>query len=244
MLDTRTHEIEFPDGRSDEYTNNVITKNTYAQCDTDGRQYNLLEGIIDHKTDGHAIDRAYMYIKNGSNKQVKKTTKGWHLCVEWKDGTASWERLVDLKEGNPVEVAEYAVPRNLLDAPDFVWWAPHVLNKLIRIIAAVTKRYYNLTHKFLIEFPKSWDDCVRLGKENDNTLWQDAVRKEMKNVRIAFKILNGDESFSPTCQGIRCPMMFDVKIEDFRRNARFVAGGHTTDTPHSMTYSVLCQESQ
>jgi hypothetical protein len=23
-----------------------------------------------------------MYIKHGSNKKVRKTTKGWHLCVE------------------------------------------------------------------------------------------------------------------------------------------------------------------
>jgi hypothetical protein len=26
-------------------------------------------------------------------------------------------------------------------------------------------------------------------------------------------------------------------MEDFRRKARFVAGGHTTNTPHSMTYA-------
>jgi hypothetical protein len=58
------------------------------------------------------------------------------------------------------------------------------------MIAAVTKRYHKRTHKFGIEVPKSWDDCVKLDKENDNTLWQYAVRKEMKNVRIAFKILN------------------------------------------------------
>jgi hypothetical protein len=49
-----------------------------------------------------------------------------------------------------------------------------------------------------IEVPKIWDDCVRLDKENYNTLWQDAVRKEMKNVRISFKILNGEESVHPT----------------------------------------------
>jgi hypothetical protein len=82
----------------------------------------------------------------------------------------------------------------LLDTPDFVWWAPHVLKKRTIIIAAVTKRYHKLTPKFGIEFPKSWDDCMRLDKENDNTIWQDAVRKEMKNVIIAFKILNGEES--------------------------------------------------
>jgi hypothetical protein len=33
MLDTRTHEIQFPDGSSDEYTANVIEENMYAQCD-------------------------------------------------------------------------------------------------------------------------------------------------------------------------------------------------------------------
>jgi hypothetical protein len=39
-------------------------------------------------------------------------------------------------------------------------------------------------------------------------------------------------------------MIFDVKMEDFRRNARFVAGGHTTDTPHTMIYaSVVSKES-
>jgi hypothetical protein len=79
-----------------------------------------MEGIIDHKTDDLVMDRAGMYIKCGSNKQVRKTTKGWHLYVEWKDGTTRWERLADLKESNPVEVSEYAVAKNLLDEPDFV----------------------------------------------------------------------------------------------------------------------------
>jgi hypothetical protein len=111
-----------------------------------------------------------MYIKHGSNKQVRKKTKGWHLCVEWKDGTTSWERLADLKESNPVEVADYAVAKNLLDAADFVWWAPHVLKKSSRNIDAVTKRYHKRNHKFGIEVPKRWDDCVRLDKENDITL--------------------------------------------------------------------------
>jgi hypothetical protein len=113
---------------------------------------------------------------------VSKPTRGWHLCIDWKDGTTSWERLDDLKESNPVEVAGYAAATSLLDAPDFVWWVPHVLKKHRRIIAAVTKWYHKRTNKFGNEVPKSWDDCVRLDKENGNTLWQDNVRKEMKNI--------------------------------------------------------------
>jgi hypothetical protein len=85
---------------------------------------------------------------------------------------------------------------------------------------------------------------VRLDKENDNTIWHNAVRKEMKNFQIAFKMLNGDESVPPTYQEIRCHMIFDVEMDDFHRNPRFVAGGHTTDTPRAMTYaSVASKES-
>jgi hypothetical protein len=70
------------------------------------------------------------------------------------------------------------------------------------------------------------------------------MRKGMKNVRISFKILNGEESVPPTCQAYRFHMIFDIKMEDFRRKERFVAGGHTTDTPHAMTYSsVVSRES-
>jgi hypothetical protein len=76
MLDTRTYEIEFPDGSSDEYTDNVIAENMYAQCDIEGRQYNLMEGIIDHRNDGHVVAPAEKYIKHGRNKKVRKTTKG------------------------------------------------------------------------------------------------------------------------------------------------------------------------
>jgi hypothetical protein len=118
-----------------------------------------------------------------------------------------------------------------------VWWAPHVLKKRSRIIADVTKRYHKQTHKFGIEVPKIWDDCVRLDNDNDNNIWQDAVRKEMNNVRIAFKILNGEKSSPPTYQEIRCHMIFYVEMEDFRRNARFVAVGHTNDKPYATTYA-------
>jgi hypothetical protein len=39
-------------------------------------------------------------------------------------------------------------------------------------------------------------------------------------------------------------MIFDVKMEDFRRKARFFASDHTTDTPRAMTYeSVVPRES-
>jgi hypothetical protein len=125
--DTKIYEIEFPGGRSDEYTVNVISQKMFTQCDNDCRWYNLMEGIIDHNTDGHVIDRAAMYIKHGSNTQVRKTTKGWHLCVEWNYGTTSWERLVNLKEINPVEV-DVQLPITFL-MPLIVCGGPHMYSR-------------------------------------------------------------------------------------------------------------------
>jgi hypothetical protein len=75
---------------------------------------------------------------NGKQHQ-RKTTKGWHLCIQWKDGTTTWERLADMKESYPVEVAEYAVGNKISHEPAFCWWVPHMLKKRDRIIAAVNK---------------------------------------------------------------------------------------------------------
>jgi hypothetical protein len=87
ILDTRTYNVEFPDVHSEEYTANVIAENMYEQCDEEENQFLVLQDIVGHKIDGNAVERADMYIKVGSNRKIRKTTKGWHLCVEWKDGT-------------------------------------------------------------------------------------------------------------------------------------------------------------
>jgi hypothetical protein len=46
--------------------------------------------------------------------------------------------LKDLKESNPVEVAEYAVAHKLVSEPAFKWWVPYVLKKKERIIPKIT----------------------------------------------------------------------------------------------------------
>jgi hypothetical protein len=41
----------------------------------------MLQDIVGHKTEWHAVERTDMYIKVGSNKQIRETAKGWHVCV-------------------------------------------------------------------------------------------------------------------------------------------------------------------
>ena len=61
---------------------------------------------------------------------------------------------------------------------------------------------------------------------------------EMKNVRPAVEGYEGDIKKLVGYQKIKCHFVFNVKLgENFRRKARLVGGGHTTDPPSSLTYS-------
>ena len=59
----------------------------------------------------------------------------------------------------------------------------------------------------------------------------------MKNVRLAFQILDENEEVPIGYKFICCHMIFDVKMEDFCRKSRLVSGGHMTDTPEAITYA-------
>ena len=86
ILDTRVYEVEFEDGSMSTYSANVITEIMYAQCDKEGQQYPLFGSILDHKTDGHALLVADQDVFVRGRSLKHKTTKRWHLCVQWKDG--------------------------------------------------------------------------------------------------------------------------------------------------------------
>lgn len=244
ILDTRDYKVEFQDGRVAEYSANAIAESMYAQCDPQGNQQLLMDALIDHMRDGTAVIYAdNKRIVNG-RQQPCKSTRGWKLCVQWKDGSTSWERLTDMKESYPVEVAEYAVAQSIDREPAFSWWVPYTLQKRSKIVAAVRQRYLKRTHKFGIEVPKTIERALEVDKANGNNLWRDSIAKEMQAVRVAFKILPEDESPPPGYQYMKCHMIFDVKLDGFRRKARLVAGGHMTVAPAVLTYaSVVSRES-
>lgn len=247
ILDTRQYIVQFADGHEAELAANVIATHMFAQCDPDGNQYLLLDSIVDYRRSTTALTHADQKTTRQGRVYYRRSTAGWQLCCQWKDGSTSWQKLADLKESHPIEVAEYAVAQGLDSEPAFNWWVPHVIKKRAQIISLVKKRsarYLKKTHKFGVKLPRTVEQAKALDKANGNTFWQDAIAKEMKDVKVAFKILEEHESVPIGYQHIRCHMIFDVKMEDFRRKARLVAGGHMTDTPATMTYaSVVSRES-
>ena len=46
------------------------------------------------------------------------------------------------------------------------------------------------THKYGVAVPRSVTEAYALDTKNDNTLWQDALDKEMSNLQVALDILD------------------------------------------------------
>ena len=83
------------------------------------------------------------------------------------------------------------------------------------------------------------DNAYHLEKDNGNTYREDAILKEMNNLRVAFNILNGDSKIPPVHQFMRCHMIFDIMINIFKRKARYVAGANMTEPPSYITYAIV-----
>ena len=254
-LDTRRYVVEFDDGDEMELTANVIAQRMYANVDSDGNDLLMLEAFVDWRKSDDAISlKDQIGIENGKTF-TRRSTAGWEICVLWKDGSTSWEKLSDLKECYPAELAVYAMKCEIDHEPAFNWWVRPVLKRRAKIVSSVKRRakddkarsrakgYNKRTSKFGIKIPRTIKEARELDAENGNTLWQDAITKEMESVRPAFRVVGHGQRVPVGYKWIRCHLVFDVKMEDFRRKARFVAGGHMTDVPPSITYaSVVSRE--
>ena len=68
--------------------------------------------------------------------------------------------------------------------------------------------------------PKTTKEALQIDRENGNHLWEEAINKEMKNVRVAFKEFHGDVEDLKNYKKVTCHLIFDIKLsEGFRRKA-------------------------
>ena len=245
LLDTAGYVVEYYDGSTEVLAANIIAEAIFSQVDEEGRDFLLLDEIVDHeRDDNEALTNSNCWeVKKNGNKIRIPTTKGWRFRVRWKNGTSCWLPLKDLKESYPLEIIQYATGHQLLEEPAFAWWVPTYQSQKQRIIRKLgTTKYWRTQEKMGIRVPKTIEQAYALDKQNGKTFWQEAIKKEMEHVLPAFKDANctlediKKHAALVGYQKIRCHLVFDVKM-DFTRKARFVAGGHVTDPPEFSTYS-------
>eukprot|EP00957_Ditylum_brightwellii_P211418 15366145-Ditylum_brightwellii.AAC.2 len=92
ILDTGDYESELFDGTTEYIVTNTITEVVYVGADDEG--------------DG--IQNIY-------------TSKGWDVCVKWKDGSTLWIPMVDASIVDPMGMSEYAVTNKIGNEPSLTW---------------------------------------------------------------------------------------------------------------------------
>jgi hypothetical protein len=238
LLDTRVYEVQYPNGATTEITANLSAENIFSQVDQEGCSYSVHREIVDHHSNSHALKKGDGYeIGSNGQRRPKHMIIGWELQVEWQDGSMSWVPLKDLKESNPIKIAEYAITNKISEEPAFAWWTRQVLKKRDHMICKVKSCYWSRTSKYGIKLPKTVEEAYDIDKQTGTDFWRKAIEKEMKNVFPAFEFVD-DEKIPVGYQKITCHMMYDIKM-DLTRKARLVANGNETNPPKESVYSSI-----
>ena len=78
-----------------------------------------------------------------------------------------------------MDLAEYAVSRNIHTEPAFAWWVMGVIKRKNKIISML--RVPKKVLKYGIKVPGSVDQAYLYDQENGNDLWHKAIEKELQN---------------------------------------------------------------
>ena len=233
--DHSVYEVQLDDGSYSEYTANIILENMERQVDELTSKHSIIKGIVGHRKDADmAVEKKDGWVLNRGARKRVITTKGWELEIELTDGSTFWCPLTTVKHSMPIDLAEYAVANEINDEPAFAWWVTKTLRRRNNIIKAM--RVPKKLMKYGIKIPGSVEQAYAFDIKNGNNLWRDAVKKELRNVIIAFNLLENNEKLPVGSKLIPYHFVFDVKA-DLTRKARLVAGGHKHQVPTHTTFS-------
>ena len=82
---------------------------------------------------------------------------------------------------------------------------------------------------------------MELDGTNNNTMWRDALMKEMYNISVALEVLDEGQKVPAGWHKVTGHLIWDVKM-DFTQKVRWVLDGHKTPYPIGSTFGGLCLE--
>jgi hypothetical protein len=209
------------------------------------RYYHLCDAWMDDKDNNWTPISVQKHFNNRNNPEDVHTV----VKVIWLNGEQTIERLDEFSRDHPNMIVTYAHDHNLQNKGEFSWTSRYKkLDKTDTLFsffhmsleqkAVMASRFHGQSKfQFGVEVPRHVAHALYLDKMNGNSLWADAISKELgeinafKTFRLAIESDNLDEY-----QRIPYHIVFAVKF-DGRRKARLVMGGNVTDTPKEEVYS-------
>ncbi|KAL7489060.1 LOW QUALITY PROTEIN: hypothetical protein ACHAW6_014650 [Cyclotella cf. meneghiniana] len=220
---------------------NVIAETLYAQCETDGNEYVLLDSAVNYQCNIDVAVPRHDQVKVMDDKQVVTHSTKVGSCAMHGRIAAPLGKSY-LKKLHPLQVAKFAHSMGIADEPAFNWCVPWVLKKRDQIVSLVKHQStwcQKQTHKFGIEIPKSVDEAYTINATTGALLWQAAIEKEIQYVCVANDILKDGTAMPPDHWFMCCHVIFDVKMEDFCRKAQLVTRGQMPQTAAMLTYASI-----
>ena len=116
------------------------------------------------------------------NHDPKYKGSSYNVLVDWDDKTQMWEPLNTMANQDPVTLVCYAYD-GLLNEPGWKFLRRNAKRQrfLNAIINSVKRRNdpNQVKYKFGVCVPRTFSEAMLLDKENGNTFWADAVRREL-----------------------------------------------------------------
>ena len=217
--------VRVGDGRQEVMTYNAVLEALNAQLEREANQ----------------TDEERMWIFKEVQEHRKRDGK-WEVLMKWEDDSVTWEPLSLIWKSDPVTLAKYASDNDLLGLDGWKRFRKYAkskkkLSRLLRQVRLHTAKTA-IRIKFGVRIPRTYEEAVEFDRMNGNTLWQDAVTKEMFQIYEykTFKSLGKGTKRPPGYTHIRVHLIFDCK-QDGRRKARLVCGGHLTGPSQDTYYS-------
>ena len=217
--------------------------------------YNQLMDYIQKGTDAEEDPDSLFKFRDivahqGPLESIDPDQKGikYNVMVEWESGEVTYEPLTLISKDDPTTCAVYAKKHDLLDITGWKHLKRYAKTskRLIRAVKQSRIRQVRASARYQHGFqvPKDYNDAIRLGKENSNTHWQDAMDLELTQIH-EYKVFkdtgkaqfhNGKAVTPDGFQKIRVHFVYAVKHDD-RFKARLVADGHLTKEHVESIYS-------
>jgi hypothetical protein len=195
-----------------------------------------IEAVLRHRHINYARRKPGKHTYNPSVSLV--TTKGIRLLVRFFSGLKSWIPMEAARSDNPTPLIEYAKKWKLSRHPEWKWTDTFDMDALEDLRQGFIAKFENTPkYKFGVQIPTSISHALRLDRMNGNNLWQEAIKKEMDQLKEykTFRLPTDGDDLS-TYQQIPYHMVFDCKF-DGRRKGRLVAGGNHTIVTSEQVYS-------
>ena len=123
LIDSQHYLVEFEDGEVTEFTSNIIVQSIYMICVT--RKENVFFFFIvfyisSVKKSMTLTDQKF--VTSCGKDHNYRSTKGWQLFYQWKNGSTSCQKLYDFKNFYLVQTANYAITEAIYHEPVEYWF--------------------------------------------------------------------------------------------------------------------------